>query len=140
MGPKRKRGLAIAGGVVALIVIAGCFAALLFNINAYKSRIETAVSEATGLDVRINGRMGLSFFPFGVSARNIHVAGEGGAVLSLEKLKPFFTIVEDTKGKYNFESGKKKPAEGPGAAFSLTDLTLSDIDHQSQPMDRENFD
>ena len=148
MGPKRKRGLAIAGGVVALVIIAGCVAALLFNINAYKSRIETAVSEATGLDVRIDGRMGLSFFAFGVSARNIHVAGEGGAVLSLERLKikvglmpllkrrlevagcelikPFFTIVEDAKGKYNFESNKKKPAEGPGAAFSLTDLTLSD--------------
>ena len=68
MRPKRKRGLAIAGGVVALIIIAGIVAALLFNINAYKSKIETAASEATGLDVRINGKMGLSFFPLGVSA------------------------------------------------------------------------
>ncbi len=87
MRPKRKRGLAIAGGVVALIIIAGIVAALLFNINSYKSRIETAASEATGLDVRINGRMGLSFFPFGVSARNIHVTSEGGDILSLESLK-----------------------------------------------------
>ena len=77
MRPEKKKGLAIAGGIVALIIIAGIVAALLFNINSYKSRIETAASEATGLDVRITGRMGLSFFPLGVSAKNIHVAGEG---------------------------------------------------------------
>ena len=148
MRPERKRGLAITAGVVALIIIAGIVTALLFNINSYKSKIETAVSEATGLDVRINGKMGLSFFPFGVSARNIHVTSEGGELLSLESLKvglkltpllkrrfeatscelikPFFTIVEDAEGKYNFESGKKKSTEGSGTAFSLKHLTLSE--------------
>jgi AsmA protein len=148
MGPERKRSLAIAGGVVALIIIAGIVAALLFNINSYKSRIETAASEATGLDVRITGRMGLSFFPFGVSARNIHVAGGGNDIISIESLKigvelmplmkkqfqvtgcelikPVFAIVKDAQGKYNFESGKKKITEGPGAAFSLTHLKLSE--------------
>jgi AsmA protein len=146
MRPKRKRGLAIAGGVVALIVIAGIVAALLFNINAYKSKIETAVSEASGLDVRINGKMGLSFRPFGVSARDIHVAGGGAELLSLESLKvavelmpllkrqlevtscelikPVVTIVKDTQGKYNFESLERKLAEGPSAAFSLKHLEL----------------
>ena len=66
---ENKKGFWIAGGVVALIVIAGIVAALLFNINSYKSKIETAASGATGLDVRIDGKMGLSFFPLGVSAR-----------------------------------------------------------------------
>ena len=148
MRPKRKRGLAIAGGVVALIIIAGCVAALLFNINSYKSKIETAASGATGMDVRITGRMGLSFFPFGVSAGNIHVASEGSDILYLQNLKigvelmpllrrqlevtrcelikPVFTIVEDTEGKYNFENRRKKLPEGPGAAFGLKDLTLSE--------------
>ena len=77
----------IAGGVVVLIVIAAIVAVLLFNINAYKSKIETAASGATGLDVRIKGRMGLSFFPFGISAKDIHVANKGGEILSLERLK-----------------------------------------------------
>ena len=92
--------------------------------------------------------MGLSFFPFGVSAKNIHVAGEGGEILSLESLKigvelmpllkrqlevtrcelvkPAVTIVKDAEGKYNFESLEKKLTEGPGAAFSLKDLKLSE--------------
>ena len=148
MRPERKKWLAIAGGVIALIIIAGTVTALLFNINSYKSKIETAVSEATGLDVRINGKMGLSFFPFGVSAKDIHVTSEGAEILSLEGLKvgveltpllkrrfeasncelikPFFTIVEDTEGKYNFESGKRKSTEGAGTAFSLKHLTLSE--------------
>ena len=73
----------IAGGVVALIVVAAIIALLLFDINSYKSKIETAASEATGWDVGISGKMGLSFFPFGVSAKDIHVANKGGEILSL---------------------------------------------------------
>jgi AsmA protein len=147
MRPKRKRGLVIAGGVVALIIIAGIIAALLFNINSYKSKIETAASEATALDVRINGKMGLSFFPLGVSAKNIRVTGEGAELLSIEKLKvglklmallkrrlevtrcvfvkPSVAIVRTAEGKYNFDSLVRKLAEGPSVAFSLTDLKWS---------------
>ncbi len=92
--------------------------------------------------------MGLSFFPFGVSAKDIHVANKGGEILSLENLKlgaelmpllkkqlkvtscelakPAVTIVKDADGKYNFEGTEKKCTEGrPGAAFSLNDLKLS---------------
>ena len=65
----RKKGFMIAGGVVVVIVIAAIVAVLLFNINAYKSKIETAASEATGLDVKITGKMGLSFFPLGYPQR-----------------------------------------------------------------------
>ena len=142
---QRRRGLLIAGGVVALIIIAGVVAALLFDINSYKAKFETAASEATGVDVKINGKMGLSFFPFGVSAKNIHVTNEGTDILSLESLKlgvkvvpllkgqldatrcvlvkPAFTIVKNAEGKYNFEG---KPTKGPGVAFSLNDLKLSE--------------
>ena len=148
MRPKRKWGLAIAGSVVALIIIAGTVAALLFNINAYKSKIETSVSGATGLDVKITGGMGLSLFPLGVSAQNIHVASEGAELLSLESLKvgvalmpllkrqleftrcelvkPSITIVKTAAGEYNFEGLERKLAEGPSAAFGLKDLGLSE--------------
>ncbi|MCX5806746.1 MAG: AsmA family protein [Proteobacteria bacterium] len=144
---KRKKGLIIAGGVVALFVIAVIVTVLLFDINSYKSKIETVASEATSMDVRINGKMGLSFFPFGVSAKDIHVAGKGGVVLSLERLKlgaelmpllrkqlkitdcelvkPAITIVKDAEGKYNFESTEKKPKKGgQGTSFSLNELKL----------------
>ena len=86
------------------------------------------------------------FCPFGVSARDIHVAGGGAELLSLESLKvaveltpllkrqlevtscelikPVVAIVKDTQGKYNFESLERKLAEGPAAAFSLKHLEL----------------
>jgi uncharacterized protein involved in outer membrane biogenesis len=148
MRAERKKVLMIAGCVVALIVIAAIIAVLLFDINSYKSKIEAAASVATGLDVRINGKMGLSLFPFGVSAKDIHVANKGGEMLSLESLKlgvelmpllkkelkvtkcelvkPAVSVVKDAEGKYNFEGTEKKLTKGrPGAAFSLNGLKLS---------------
>jgi AsmA protein len=148
MRAERKKGLMIAGGIVLLIVIAAIAAVFLFDINSYKSKIETAASEATGLDVRIKGRMGLSFFPFGISAKDIHVANRGSEILFLERLKlraelipllknqlkvtacelvkPSFTIVKDAEGKFNFESIEEKSTKGRrGTAFGLNDLKLS---------------
>jgi AsmA protein len=155
-------GIAIVGGGLALIVIAGIAAFLLFDINSFKIKIERAVSEAIGMDVRINGKMGLSFYPLGLSAKDIHLSGEGakfpgeGAkslgegteLLTLESLKigmkmmpllhrrleitrcvlvkPAITIMRNPAGKYNFESHKKKAAPGPGSAFDLADLMISD--------------
>jgi AsmA protein len=148
MRPERKKSLMIAGGIVGVIIITGVVGALLFNINSYKSKIETAVSEATGLDVKINGRMGFSFFPLGISAKNIHVTSQGGEILSLERLKlraelipllkkqlkmtgcelvkPAVTIVKRAGGKYNFEGRERKLTEGPGAAISLQNANISD--------------
>ena len=148
MNAKKKKVLFVLGGGAAALVLAVVFFALTFNINSYRPRIEAAASAATGLEVRINGKMGLSFFPFGVSAKDIHAANKGGEILSLENLKlgaelmpllkkqlkvtscelvkPAVTIVKDAEGKYNFEAtGKKSTKGGLGAAFSLNDLRLS---------------
>jgi uncharacterized protein involved in outer membrane biogenesis len=144
----RRETLMIAGGVVPLILIAAIGATLLFDINSYKSQIETAVSEAAGLDVTINGGMRHSFFPFGISAKNVHVTNKGDEILSLVSLKlgvklmpllkkrlevtdcvlvkPAITIVKDAGGKFNFESSEKKSTKGqPGTAFNLNELKLS---------------
>jgi uncharacterized protein involved in outer membrane biogenesis len=148
MEAERKKVLMITGVVVALIAIAAIIAVLLFDINSYKPRIESAASETTGLDVRINGKMGLSFFPFSVSANDIHVASKGDEIISIKKIKlevelipllkrqlnvtgcelvkPTITIVKDAEGKFNFENSGKKPGEaGLGAASSLKDIRLS---------------
>jgi len=148
MKAKKKKVLFIlGGGAVALVLVVVIFA-LTFNINSYRPRIEAVASGAIGLEVRINGKMGLSFFPFGVSAKDIHVANKGGEILSIENLKlgaelmpllkkqlkvtscelvkPAVTIVKDADGKYNFEGTEKKSTEGgPGAAFSLNEFKLS---------------
>ena len=145
MRARRGKNLLIAGGVVALIVIAAIAALVLYYNNTLRPNIESALFDATGLGVRINGKMELSFFPFGVSARDIHVAGKGGDIISIDNLKlgaelmpllrkrlkvtscelvkPVFTIVRDVDGKYNFE--KKSTKGAPGAAFRLNDLKLS---------------
>jgi hypothetical protein len=148
MNAMKKKVLFILGGVAAALVLAVVVFTLTFNINYYRPRIEAAASGATGLEVRINGRMGLSFFPSGVSAKDIHVTNKGGEIISLENLKlgaelmpllkkqlkvtscelvkPAVTIVKDADGKYNFESTEKKSTKGqPGAVFSLNDLKLS---------------
>lgn len=148
MGAHWRKSLLIAGGVVALIVIAAIAALLLFDINKFKSNIESAAFEATGLEIRINGKMRLSFFPFGVSGKDIHVANKGSEIISLENLKlgaelipllkkqlkvtscelvnPAFTIVKNADGKYNFESTEKKFTKWElGAAVRLNDLKLS---------------
>jgi len=61
MRAERRRGLVIADGVVILIAIVAIVAVLLFSINSYKSKIETAASGATGLEVRIKGASGIRF-------------------------------------------------------------------------------
>ena len=61
MNAKKKKVLFILGGGAVALVLAVVIFALTFNINSYKPRIEAAASGATGLDVRINGKMRLSF-------------------------------------------------------------------------------
>jgi AsmA protein len=92
--------------------------------------------------------MGLSFFPFGISAKDVHVTNRGDEILSLESLKlgvklmpllkkqlevtncvlvkPVLNIVKNSEGKFNFEDLEKKSTKGhPGTAFSLNDFKLS---------------
>ena len=148
MGAERKKTLMIAGCVVTLIVIAVFIALLLFDINSFKSKIETAASGMTGLDVRINGKIRLSFFPFGLSAKEMHFANKEGEILFLEHLKlgaelmpllkkqlkvtgcelfkPAVTITRDSSGKYNFESTEKRSTKGwSGKAFGLHEIKVS---------------
>jgi uncharacterized protein involved in outer membrane biogenesis len=86
MNVKKKKVLFVLGGCAAALLTVVVFT-LTFNINSYRPRIEASASGATGLEVRINGKMGLSFFPFGVSAKDIRVANKGGEVIFLENLK-----------------------------------------------------
>jgi AsmA protein len=148
MNAKNKKVLFILGGGVAALVLAVVFFVLTFDTNSYRPRIEAFASGATGLEVRINGKMGPSFFPFGVSAKDVHVANKGAEILILENLKigvelipllkkqlkvtrcelvkPAVTIVKEADGEYNFESTEKKSTKAwLGAVSSLNELKLS---------------
>ena len=145
----RAKTLLVTGGVLLLGAIAATVSFfLLLDVNRFRPSIESTISDATGLEVRIRGKMKLSFFPFGVAARDIHVAGTKGDIVSVESLrlaadllplarkrlkvtrcvlvKPAVTIEREVDGTYNFERPERRPATGgPGVAFSLDRLTLS---------------
>jgi AsmA protein len=148
MNAKNKKVLFIFGAGAAAAVLTVLIFILTFDINSYMPRIEAVASRTTGLEVRINGKMGISFFPFGISAKDIRVASKGSEILSLESLnvgvefmpllkkqikvtmlelvKPSFNIEKNAKGIYNFDVTEKRSTEvRPRAAFSLNELKLS---------------
>ena len=132
-------------GSGALIIIAAIVVVLLFDINVDKPAIETAASRAIGLDVRINGKMGLSFFPVHIWLSISMSPTRGEEILSLEKLKlgveliplmrkqlkvsscelfkPTIIVVKHADGKFNFENPEKKPTEGGLGAVSRFEKT-----------------
>jgi AsmA family len=63
MSKSLKIVLIIIAGIIGIIILVA--AGLLFFVdpNDYKPRLETAASEALGMDVRIGGRLGIAFFP-----------------------------------------------------------------------------
>lgn len=143
-----KKVLVVACLGAALTAVLILCITLLVDINSYKPRIEAALLESTGLNVKLNGKIGLSLFPLGVSARDIQVTKKGSEILTLKKLKlgmdlwpllkkqihitrcklvnPKLTISRDASGKYNFETPGKKSSKGSlGAAASLKEITVS---------------
>jgi uncharacterized protein involved in outer membrane biogenesis len=127
-----KRVLFIATGIITIAVFAGVLA-LLLNINAFAPRIEAAVATALGMDVRIEGKIGIALIPgFGLSMENVTVRNKGLDVAKIEKvkiglklipsawfrieihqvelIKPVFTIARSTDGMFGLE----RPARTSG--------------------------
>ena len=129
MALKRKKVFFITTGLFILVVFA-VILALLINIQAFKPQIESAMSNALGMDVRINGRLGIDLFPgFGISLKNVSVRKAGADVVTVEKMriglrlipltkhevrlsrvgliKPVFTLVRYKNGRFNFEKPER---------------------------------
>ena len=60
-----------------IIVVLGVLIAT-FDLNKYKPQIEKKVYEATGKELKINGDIGLSLTPFGISIKDIVVKNPKG--------------------------------------------------------------
>ena len=156
MADKRKIALFAAGGLIALLILAAAALVLFVDVNAHKPRLEAALSDALGMEVRIGGRLGIGLFP-GLHAtledvrirnRGADVASAKEASLGIELLpllykevrvvkigmkRPRISIEQDRDGKFNFETpekeaGKKTAVESKGTRFSLdvTNISLSD--------------
>jgi AsmA protein len=124
----------IAAGLLAALIIIGVIAAVaLVDVNSYKPKIEAAALDATGLELKINGKISLSFLPVGVSVNDIHISNRQGQIVGLKTLtigvevmpllkkeikvsrcdlvNPVINIVKDTNGKFNFEETEKTPVK-----------------------------
>ena len=70
--------LRIAAAVGGLLLLAGFALTLFLDLERYKPRIEAAASEATGMDVRIAGRIGVGFLPrLHVTLEDLQVKNRG---------------------------------------------------------------
>ncbi|MBI5492574.1 MAG: AsmA family protein [Deltaproteobacteria bacterium] len=143
----KKALLILLAGVTALVLALAVFV-LTFDINPYKPRIEAAASRATGMDVRINGKMRLTLSPrAGVSLEDMLIRNRGADIVSVKKaaveimllpllrrevmidrvvvVNPSLFITRDRKGRFNFETPEKKPAprERP-ARFKMESIAV----------------
>jgi uncharacterized protein involved in outer membrane biogenesis len=155
MSRSLKRILLIVGGAVGLIALAGL---LLADVDRYKPRLEQAATEALGMDVRIDGRLRVAFFPgFRVTVGSGRILGEQGvevasvkqASLWVEPLpllrrqillrridlaQPRLSIERDVRGRLNVERLKQAAAllrALDGGRLSLSDGALLYVDRRS---------
>jgi AsmA protein len=142
-----KKLLIFLGILVALVVLAGVAILFLVDVNAYKPRIDSAVSDALGMEFRILGKARLRLFPSAsIVLSDVRLRNRGTDLAAAEALrvgvklrpllarqvvitelvleKPVIRIEKGTDGKFNYETPPRpaKPAakEGEVPSASLT--------------------
>ena len=146
-----------AGAFIGLIVLAAIALSLFLDINAYKPRLEAAASAVTGMEVSVNGHLGISFFPgLRVTLEDVHIRNRGAELVTARKARigvdflallkqdvrirsvvleqPILSIERDRDGRFNYE--KPDAVRGPLPGLSLTKMSFSDgtfryLDRQS---------
>jgi len=149
-----KKLLVALGILVGLLVLAGVAIVLLVDVNAHKPRIETAVSDALGMEFRIRGKARLRLFPSAsIALSDVRLRNRGTDLASAEALrvgvmlrplldrkvvitelileKPVIRIEKGIDGKLNYETppGPAKPAakggEAPSAPLKVARSSVS---------------
>ncbi|MFA6148144.1 MAG: AsmA family protein [bacterium] len=156
MARKRNIALFAAGGFFALLILAAVSLVLFVDVNAHKPRLEAALSDALGMEVRIGGRLGVGLFPgFHITVEDVRIRNRGADVASAKQTflgielspllhkeirvvkigmrRPRISIDQDRDGKFNFETpegetGRKVSEGAEGMRFSLdvAKISLSD--------------
>jgi len=127
--------LSVAGIVAVMVFIA--LAPILVNADAYKPRVQAAVSAELGMDVIIDGKLGIAFFPgLLLTMNDVHIRNQGKEIVLAKKVRlglallpllrdefrvnyislmqPKITIELGADGKYNFEEARSAGATLPG--------------------------
>lgn len=146
-----------AGAIIGLIVLAAIALSLFLDINAYKPQLEAAAAAVTGMEVSINGRLGIGFFPgVRVTLEDVHIRNRGTELVTASKARigvdflallnksvrirkvelehPRFTIERGRDGRFNYERTDAVRSPLPGlnlAKLSFSDGTFRYTDRQS---------
>ncbi|MBN1828719.1 MAG: AsmA family protein [Deltaproteobacteria bacterium] len=128
-----------------LVVFALILVLVIFTKAVNKPQIEAAASSVLGMDVRVNGRMGIVVSPaFGVSLENVSVRNGESRVATVEKMriglkliplmrreaaitqaeiiKPVFSLVRSKEGTFNFEKPGHTRSE---KSFAVKRISIS---------------
>ena len=146
-----------ASGFVALLIFIAVALVVFVDVNAYKPRLEATASATLGMEVRIDGRLGIGFFPgLLLTLRDVHILNRGADIVTTKEARigigllsllrkevqarnialkqPVISIERDSDGMFNFE--KPDTAGATASVLDLAKLSLSDanflyVDKQS---------
>lgn len=142
---------------VALLVLIAVTLTYFVDANAYKPRLQGAASEALGMEVSIDGRLGIGFFPgLLLTMNDVHIRNGSKELVVAEKARlglellpllrnefritnivlihPKITVEMGADGKYNFEKPRAAGATLPAVdlpKISLSGATLQYRDKQA---------
>ena len=130
-----KKFLVALGILIALLLLAGVAIFVLVDVNTYKPRIESAVSDALGMEFRIQGKAGLRLLPSAnIALSDVRLRNRGADLAAAETLRvgvelrpllarrivitelaletPVIRIEKGIDGKFNYDTPPRpaKPA------------------------------
>ena len=150
------KALKIVGIVIAVLLLIAIALPFLINVNSFRPKLESALTEALGREVKV-GNLSLSILSGSVSAENLSIADDpafskdsfirakslkvGVEVMPLVFSKalhvtditldePEIALLRDASGKWNFSSLGSKAAAKPASSqpSSTPDLSVSKLD------------
>ena len=149
-----KKLLISLGILVTLLVLAGVAILVLVDVNTYKPRIESAISDALGMEFRIGGKARLGLFPStSIVLSDVRLRNRGSDLATAETLrvgvkllpllsrrvvitklaleKPVIRIERGIDGKFNYETPPRpatpatKEGEAPSASLTVSAGSMS---------------
>ena len=152
------KALKIIGIVIVLLLLVAITLPFLINVNSFRPKLESALTEALGREVKV-GNLSLSILSGSVSAEDLSIADDPAFskdpfvhakslkvgvevmplifsktlhVTDITLDKPEIALLRDASGKWNFSSlGNKSAAAKPAPASgpsSTPDLSVSKLD------------
>ena len=147
MSKLRKIILSAISAIAGLGVLVAVALYFFVDINTHKSRLEAAASEALGMEVSVDGRLGVRFFPgLLITMKDVHIRNQGADIVSagsawlwidlfpllLQDLRigkislqqPQVSIERGLDGRFNFE--RQDSDGGTLPALNMVRIALAD--------------